>query len=93
MPREINGRTGNYFARQDEDLHQSVVDRLHVPLGGRDVWPTYGFPVDWPQLDRQELRTEIIRAVADDEFVDRMGFSYDGNDLIVNIETIARDDF
>ena len=93
MPREINALTGNYFDRQDEDLHQSVVDRLHVPLGGRAVWPTYGLPVDWPQLDRDGLRAAITAAVAGDEFVDRMGFTYDGATLIVDIETDRREDY
>ena len=93
MPREINSRTGNYFDFQDSDLFQSVEDRLHVPRGGRDVYPTYGFPESWPQLGREELRNAITRALAGDEFVDRMGFEYDGADLIVNIETDAREDY
>ena len=93
MAREINDRTGNYHDRQDVDLQQSVEDRLFTALGSRPIWPGYGFPAAWPQLSRSELQDAVTRAVDTDAFVDRMGFSYDGADLIVTIYTDARPDY
>ena len=93
MPREINDRTGNYHDRQDLDLQQSVEDRMFTDLGSRPVWTTYGFPSSWPQLTREQLETAVTSAVDTDEFVDSMAFSYDGNDLIVDIYTNARPDY
>ena len=92
MAREINARTGNYHDRQDEDLFQSVEDRLHTDLGTRIVWRNYGFPVTWPQLGQTALRRAILAAV-DDPFVDSVEFSMNGADLIVDIDTQARADY
>lgn len=93
MPREINALTGNYFDRQDYDLQQSVDDRMHTDLGGRRLWPDYGFPPAWPQLPRADLQKAIIDAVRTDEFADRMSFSYESGELIVDLFTDAREDY
>ena len=93
MAREINDVTGNYHDQQDLDLRQSVEDRLFTSLGSRPFWSGYGFPDAWPQLTRAALQNAIIRAVNTDALVDSMAFSYDGNNLIVDIYTNARPDY
>ena len=93
MPREINSRTGNYHDRQDEDLFQSVEDRLHTDRGSRVIWPTYGFPAHWPQLRRSALRRAIEFAIGGDEFADFIGFRMRNTDLIVDVDTVSRPDY
>ena len=93
MAREINSRTGNYHTEQDQDLYQSIEDRMFTPLGARRVYPTYGFPISWPQLGSTELRNAITAAIDGDEFVDRMAFRMVGPSLIVDVETDARPDY
>ena len=93
IAREINSRTGNYHDFQDQDLYQSVEDRMFTPLGARTIYPTYGFPISWPQLGSVRLRDAITDAINGDEFVDRMAFRMVGPALIVDVETDARPDY
>ena len=93
MPREINARSGNYFDEQDLDLFQSIEDRMFTPLGARLVYPTYGFPISWPQLSRTALRDAVTAAINTDELVDRMAFRMEGISLIVDVQTDARLDY
>ena len=93
MAREINAVTGNYHDLQDQDLFQSIEDRLHVDLGTRLLWTNYGFPANWPQLSDVDLRRAVIAAIGGDEFTDSVAFSMNGADLIVDVQTVARPDY
>ena len=93
MAREINSRTGNYHDQQDADLHQSLEDRLHTPLGGRLLWTNYGFPSAWTQLGPTELRQALETAIFQDALSDTIAFRTDAADLIVDVQTFARDDY
>ena len=89
MP-EVDAETGNYFVRQSDDLFQSVNDRVRTPLGEREILSGYGFPADWPTLERDALTQAIGRALTGDALVDRFGVSYDEGHILVEVESVAR---